>query len=124
MSTSENLQTISRDANADLSTKQYLCVKAVSGGKVDVCSAITDVPIGVLQDKPASGKAACVGIGGVTKVVVNGAIAVGIKVAPTAAGKVQTAVSTQYPIGVLLTAGGADGDIVEMLIDPSTVPLP
>ena len=42
-------------ANADLSAKQYYYVKLVGAGLVDVCSAVTDIPIGVLQNNPVSG---------------------------------------------------------------------
>ena len=45
-------------ASADLSAKQYYFVKLSSETKVTVCSAVTDKPIGVLQNKPASGEQA------------------------------------------------------------------
>lgn len=130
MATEEALHTISRPANADLSTKQYLFVKAVSGGaglpgKVDVCSATTDVAMGVLQDKPAAAdRAAEVGVLGVTKITAGAAFLAGVRLAPMASGKAQTAVSTQFPAGIALTSATADGDIVEMQLAPSLVPLP
>lgn len=115
MSTSESLIKMTRPANADLSTKQYYAVKAVSGGKVDLCSATTDKAVGILQDKPAAAdRAAQVGIVGVSKAVAGAAISVGALVAPMASGKIQTAVTTQYCIGIALTAASADGDTIEI----------
>src|SRR5574337_1127881 len=56
-------------AGADLSAKQYYFVKLSADKTVVVCAAATDIPIGVLQNKPdASGKAAEVVAVGVTKV--------------------------------------------------------
>ena len=45
-------------AAADLSGKQYHFVKLASESTVNVCAAVTDVPIGVLQNTPASGESA------------------------------------------------------------------
>lgn len=64
-------------AGADLSSKQYHFVKLASGSTVDVCSAVTDVPIGVLQNNPASGESAEVLFIGVSKVVADATLAAG-----------------------------------------------
>ena len=47
-------------ANADLSTKQYFCMKYSStAGQIAICAATTDFMIGILQNKPAAaGRAA------------------------------------------------------------------
>ena len=50
-------------ASADLSAKQFYIVKMSGDNTVTVCAAVTDVPIGVLQNKPASGEQAVVRIG-------------------------------------------------------------
>ena len=47
-------------AYADLSAKQYYFVKMQSATQVTVCAAITDKPIGVLQNNPTAGQQAIV----------------------------------------------------------------
>lgn len=122
MATSESTLSISKKAAGDLSAKQYLFMKMSADNTVDTCAAITDVAVGVLQNDPsAAGKPATVAVLGTTKVVAGGAIAVGDLVAPTAAGKAQTAASTQYPRGVALEAAAADGDVIEILLAPVSV---
>jgi len=122
MATKQATISITLKANADLSTKQHLFVELTAAQTVDVTNAITDKAVGVLNNKPdAAGKAAEVDILGTTKVVCSAALAAGTLVGPTAAGKAQAAVSTQYARGMLLEASTADGDIVEMLLLPMTV---
>jgi hypothetical protein len=110
-------------AAEDLSTHQFK-VMELSSGNVQRTNAITDVPIGVLQNDPASGGVADVMHDGVTRAVAGAAIAVGAKVACTAAGKVQTAATTQHVLGVALTAAAADGDIITVLLQMGGAPLP
>lgn len=121
MATQTPTFSITRKANADLSAKQYLFMELVAGGKVDTCGATTDVAVGVLQNDPKSGELASVAILGTSKVVAGGAITEGDFVSPTAAGKAQTTVATQYPRGIALEAAAADGDIIEILLLPMTV---
>ena len=61
-------------AAADLSSKQYHFVKLASATTVNVCSAITDVPIGILQNDPESGETAVITIFGISKMVADGTI--------------------------------------------------
>lgn len=125
MASNESTKCISKKAAGDLSTKQYLFMKLSAAQTVDTCAATTDKSLGVLQDKPsAAGKDASIAVDGTTKVVASGVIAFGAYVAPTAAGKAQTAVSTQYPRGQALEAATADGDIIEILLIAGGVPLP
>ena len=56
-------------AAADLSACQYHFVTITDEGVVNVCDAITDVPIGVLQNKPVQGATCEIVTIGVTKVV-------------------------------------------------------
>lgn len=125
MATQENVECVSKKANADLTGKKYYVVKLSAAQTVDLCSAITDKAFGVLQDEPkAAGRDCSVAIGGTSKVVAGAAITAGAYVACTAAGKVQTAVSTQYPIGQALDAAAADLDIIEIKLIAGGVPLP
>lgn len=108
-------------SSAAIATR-YLCVKfGADVNHVAVCSAITDRPIGICSDEATAAEeninVQLLGSGGKTRLVTAGAaIAIGARVATMASGKVQTAVTTQYPIGIALTAAAADGDVIE--IDP------
>lgn len=124
MATQQNTQLISQLAAADLSAKQFYFVEETAAKTVNACNAITDIAVGVLQNKPTQGQAASVAIDGTTKVVAGAAIAVGAKVAPMATGKAQTAASTQFPRGVALEAAAADGDLIEILLITSGAALP
>jgi len=65
-------------AAADLSAKQYHFVKLASATTVNVCTAITDVPIGILQNNPdTAGDQCIVTIFGISKVVADGTLAAG-----------------------------------------------
>lgn len=123
MATQQNTQLISQLAGADLSGSQFLFVKESAAKTVNVCSAITDEALGVLQNKPTQGQAASVAIDGTAKVKAGGVIAFGAKVAPMASGKAQVAASTQFPRGIALEAAAADGDLIEIALIPSGAPL-
>ena len=111
------------EAAADLSTKQYYYVKGTSTfNRVNVCTAATDIPIGVLQNKPdAAGKAAEVMIVGITKGSANGALSIGDLVGPSADsqvdGKTAGTDTTEYVTGQVLEAATAAGDIITMTVD-------
>ena len=47
-------------AGADLRTKQHYAVKLSAKDTVVIVAAATDIPIGILQDKPNSGQACLV----------------------------------------------------------------
>jgi len=86
-------------------------------------SAITQVAIGVNQETftdamAATGKfVAPIWIpGSIARVVANAPIAKDAKVAPAANGKAQTAVSTQFPAGIALTAAAALNDEIDVLL--------
>lgn len=124
MATKQATQSLTLKAAADLSTKQHFFVKVTAAQSVNLCSAITDVAIGVLNNKPdAANKAAEVDVSGTTKVVAGAAIAAGARVAPMASGKAQTAASTQVPRGIALDAAAADGDVIEIFLIDGGVPL-
>ena len=64
-------------ASADLSAKQFYIVKMSGDNTVTVCAAVTDVPIGVLQNTPASGEQAVVRVAGISKVSADATLAAG-----------------------------------------------
>ena len=109
-------------AGADLSAKQYHFVKLASATTVDVCSAITDKPIGVLQNTPTSGQAAEVCIFGITKVVADGNLAAGNIIGTSSDGQADAIApgtdTTVYTMGQAIEAAAA-GNTVTMFLNPS-----
>ena len=115
----ENVQTITLEAGADLSSSQYHFVELTSTGAT-VTNASGELPIGVLQNDPdAVGKAAEVAYAGVTKVVAGGALTrADRKVMTDAQGRAVNWVTGNHCAGVWLEAASAAGEIVPMLLLP------
>lgn len=109
--------TTSMEAGADLSAKQFYFVKLDSAGKVVVCAAVTDKPIGILQNNPVSSQEALVMMDGISKVSADAALAIDDLVGPAADGQAAVYVpgtdTTKYIVGRVLggtgTASGAGG---------------
>lgn len=97
-------------ATADLTGAQYKLV--TSAGVVAGTAGISSFP---LQNAPANGGRADIGIVGISKVVYGGTIAVGAKLATTAAGLALTATTGQTVVGVARVAG-AINDVGSMYI--------
>ena len=118
---SNNSLKITLPAGADLSTKQYYFVKVNSSGNAVLCAAATDAPIGVLQNNPISGAEASIVVVGGTKLVAGAAIAAGIKIGTDSAGKADAKVAgtdtTEYTVGQVLLASGADADVLTAVIN-------
>jgi len=109
-------------AAADLSAKQFHFVKLATATTVNVCTAITDVPIGVLQNTPTSGQAAEICIFGITKVVADGNLAAG-NIIGTSSDSQADAITrgsdtTVTVMGQAIEAGSA-GQTVTMFLNPS-----
>jgi len=105
-------------ANADLSTHQYKWVKMATGGKVDICSAITDIPVGILQNKPTANQAASVRVLGVSKLKAGGTITVGSMLGTDAAALGKALVvgdTTQYVVGQSIAAAVVN-DVVQVAV--------
>ena len=119
-SPSINLGTLT--AAADLSSKQYYFVKLASATTVNVCSAVTDLPIGILQNNPESGEQAVVQIFGISKVVADGTIAaarwLGTSADSQAAGITPGSDTTVYVMGQAIQAASA-GETFTMFLNPS-----
>jgi len=107
-------------AGADLSDKQFYWVKKSSGTYV-LCNAATDIPDGVLQNKPALGEP-CEVVGfGPSKVNADAAITDGAFIGTSADGqteaKTPAGAGTNYACGRALAAAAAAGDIIPAFID-------
>lgn len=107
MSYEESLKSISLDADASIgiytgvpgmpgsavpnSGMQYRFVKLTGSHTVGLCTAATDVVVGILQNKPQKpGAAATVGIYGVSNVIAGAAVTAGTFVAPDSVGRAVT----------------------------------
>jgi hypothetical protein len=110
------------EAAGDLSTKQYYHVKLDSAGRVTVPTGVTDLCIGVLQNKPdALGKAAEVMIVGISKVSADGAITLPSLIGTSADGQADAIAAgtdtTVYVTGQALEAAAAAGNIITAAIN-------
>lgn len=127
-----NLETISVIAGADLSSSQYFAVKINSSGQA-VLAGAGEAAVGILQNKPESGKVANIAVGGVSFMKAGGVVTPGANVAADSAGKAKVAVANtttvdgnaqstvallgSYVLGTALnTSNTADGDIFPVLI--------
>ncbi len=110
----------SAPAGADLSGSQFFFVKWSSGTFV-VCAAVTDVPAGVLQNKPILGRPAEVIAHGGTFVMSSAAIAQGASIGTDATGKAETKVAgtdtTEYVTGRTLKAAAGADELVSALVN-------
>jgi hypothetical protein len=101
-------------SGADLSTKQYSCVKLNSTGVVVLPSA-GEAIVGVLQNDPISGADATVETKGITKVRAGGTFDPGVEVVVGSDGKVIAyAAPLDVPNGIKIgysLAAGADTQI-------------
>ena len=109
-------------AAGDLSTKQYYFMKLDAAGDVTVPTAATDIPCGVLQNKPdAAGKAAEIMSLGISKISQDADLAVGDLIGTSADGQAAKKTvgtdTTHYVVGQLLEDGGAAAAIGSALIN-------
>ena len=112
---------ITLSAGADLSTKQYRFVKLDSSGNAIVCAAVTDKPVGVLQNNPTSGQAAEIVVVGLTKVSTDAALAIGDLVGTSADGQAAAYVAgtdtTKYVVGQALVTSGAADELTSIIVN-------
>lgn len=108
-------------AGADLSALQFTFVKLNTSGQIIACSAATDRPIGVLQDKPKSGQAGYVMIIGETKVQADAALTIGTLIGTSSDGQADAKVpgtdTTEYVCGTVSVAAGAAAGLASAIIN-------
>ena len=116
MAFSETMKTITLEAAADLSGKQYYFVSVDTNGKAALTGDDGN-PIGVLQNKPTAGQAATICIDGVTKVYVGteSGLGAGYNVGCDSNSAAKVSDTGSFRLGVTLEDPTADGDIVSML---------
>jgi len=107
-------------AAADLSAKQYHFVKLDNTGKAAAIAAITDIPVGVLQNAPLAGQEAEVLVSGGTKLVAGELLTIPAFLSTTSGGradKIAVTDTTQYVVAQALTASGADGEVITAVVN-------
>ena len=110
-------------AGSDLSALKHTIVRITGEQTCGVATVATQKPEGILQNKPVSGAAALVRTRGKSKAVAGAAITVGARLMWGTGGKVITlSGTTNYVIGVALQAAGADGDLIEINVQPGEQP--
>lgn len=105
-------------APVDNAGNQYRAVKMTGTRQVGLPSAVGDSVVGIMQNKPqVTGEAATVGIRGVSKVRVNGAIAAGATVylAADGRGTATTAAGTSV-LGKAITAAAGANELIAVLL--------
>jgi len=114
-------------AAEDLSSYQYRFITIASDTTVQLPNGATEYPVGILQNAPTSGEVAVVRVAGVSKLIANDAIAVGVKLKMEYAaaddnGKADAA-DTDYDNvrAIALTASGAEDDIITVLLTTDTL---
>lgn len=112
-------------AGADLSSDQYKFVKLNADNQVILCAAATDIPYGVLQNKPsASGQAAEVCVVGQTKVSSDEALTAGWLIGTSADGqadrKIQGTDNTEYVAGQVQVGSGAAAGFATAFVNCAT----
>lgn len=113
---------ITLPAAADLSAEQHKFVKLNSSGQVAAIAAATDIPCGVLQNKPsAAGAAAAVLTLGVTKLQGDADLAKGAQIGTSADGQAVALVAgtdtTKYVCGQVLDDNTAAAGLVTALVN-------
>lgn len=81
-------------------------------GRVNLPSATSDIPFGVIQQTAVAGQAVPVQIDGITQIVCGGAIALNTLVYLQATDGRVDDVDTGYPVGLAMSATAAAGELV------------
>lgn len=100
-----------------LATKQYRAVKLSGDNSVIICAAATDVPIGILQNKPGIGEEATVCAIGVTKIDGDADLDAGNLISTSSDGQLQVSASTDYTCGQVIQGNTAAGGYATALVN-------
>ena len=107
------------DAAADLSAKQFYLLKVAANGTVNVQTSAGGAILGVLQNKPESGRVADVMGMGVSKVEAGGTLAAGDPIQAHTDGTAIKALTGDISCGTVLI-GAASGALATCLINAGT----
>lgn len=122
MATENGILLESYPAGEDLSNDQYRFVVLTSSGTVRRPDSADEIPIGILQNAPASGAAASVMSLGRSKIQAGGALSVGALIGPeyvsaSDAGKA-VAVDASKCFAVVIESASAEDDLASCLLMP------
>lgn len=122
MATAISVLEIDAKANSDLSAKQFFIVKQTAADTVDLTSAVTDRPYGVLANAPKANQAAEVVTDGIAKVVSDGSgtsIAAGDQLGTDTSGRAVKCTTNDRPLlGESLDASTAAGTVIRVKLKP------
>lgn len=110
-------------AGEDLSaaSAQFKFVKLSAAGTVVLCTGATDVPVGVLQNRPANGAGADVCAWGISKVQGDGNLAVDNLIGTSSDGQAAALTpgtdTTKYVVGRVLVDNAAAAGLCTALIN-------
>jgi len=110
-------------AGADLSAKQWYCVKMASTAQEVVLNILASTSgVGILQNDPADGEEALVAVAGVVKAAAETSVSINDYVAASTTGRVKTTTTdTNEVVGKALEASSSAGDIITILLTPGTL---
>jgi len=117
----KSVLTLSLEASAALTDYQWHGMKMTADGECTVCAAVTDVPIGILTNKPAAdGREAQVLVVGTCPVIAGEALTYGDLIRIDGSGHALPWTpgtdTTTYVVGRCLTSG-ATGEYVQAVIN-------
>lgn len=119
LNTGNDIGFLNAAADYQTTSKQFYIMDCGADGTATLASSAGQACIGVLQNDPASGEAAIVRTGGVSKVLVGtGDISAGDLVQANANGEAIAAASGDYTVGVCLI-GASAGEYATILVAPS-----
>lgn len=109
-------------ADADLSASQFRIAVVNSDEQAAIAAGATGKIIGVLYNKPsAADVAAEIAIGGVARVTAGGVVAAGDLLTSDGNGKAIATTTTGHVLLGRALTGGADTQLIEVLLFPGTV---
>jgi len=122
MATERIDQLLSRLAASDLSALQFTFVVIDGSGNIEKNTVAGGWAVGVLQNKPIAGQIASVATSGITKIKAGATITADDKIMSTNAGAADVAVAAAPPGNFArgqALEGGASGEIITMLLEPT-----
>jgi len=123
MAYEENVQKVSINANADLSSYQYRFVTINASGLLALVGAGLAAD-GVLQDKPAAAnRPGSIGILGITKIEAGAVITMGDNLTPDSVGRAVTATSGDVVGAKALEAASGAGVYIAALLKLQAEPI-
>lgn len=103
------------------SSGQFLAVKVVGTRSVDLATSGGEQVYGILQNKPAAGQAADVGISGISKAVAGAVVTAGNMLMTDTSGRLIVATGTNYRVAQALEGAAATGVIFTVAIVPAAL---